>query len=122
VAWNFTFGKKKPLTSRAAANDAVRDRLAEEGDDGRAVRHVLHYAYPTEKADMAARSGMIAELAGQGFDVRDAAVDNGVVLEHYRSVAGSDFDRISSDLETWFANRNWDYDGWECAIVKGKLN
>jgi hypothetical protein len=45
-----------------------------------------------------------------------------VVFEHYRSVEPGDFDDFTGELEAWFKAAGWDYDGWECAVVKGKLN
>lgn len=122
MGWKFSFGSKTPLDSRSAANDAIRQNLASYGDDGRAVRHVLHYAYPTEKADNASRVGMIVQLGARGFEIKDAASKGGLILEHYRPVAANDFDKFSSDLEDWFNDRGWEYDGWECAVVRGGLN
>lgn len=122
MGWKFGFGRKTPPSSRTIANNAIRQQLASYGDDGRAVRHVIHFAYPTDKGDSASRSGMVADLAARGFDVRDAAADGGLVLEHHRPVAANDFDDFSADLEAWFSEHGWDYDGWECAVVKGGMN
>ncbi len=107
----------KPLMGSPAANDAVRARLLEFGDDGAGVRHVLHYAYAPGGLDHSDRPAMIAHLQGRGFVVSDAAADDGVVLEHYRPVAADDFDRLTAELSAWFAERGWEYDGWECAVA-----
>lgn len=45
--WRLPFGKKKLEVLATSRNDAVRQALADHGDNGSAVRHVVHYAYPT---------------------------------------------------------------------------
>jgi hypothetical protein len=108
----------KPVMGSPAANDAVRAQLASFGDDGAATRHVLHYAYPGAAANLDARLEMIRGLRADGFAVKDAAAANGLVLEHYRAVAPDDFDKVTAELSAWFAERGWEYDGWECAVAQ----
>lgn len=110
--------KPKPLTGSPVANDSVRARLAEYGDDGSAVRHVLHYAYPDRETDLAARPSIVEALTARGFTVSEAAVGHGVVLSHFHSVSIEFFDLLTADLSAWFAERGWDYDGWECEVMK----
>ncbi len=100
-----------------AANDAVRAMLASHGDDGSAPRHVLHYAYPKGSTGLESRPEMISELRGRGLEVKDAAEDDGLVMEHERSVSADDFDTVTQELQDYFDAHDWDYDGWECAVV-----
>lgn len=110
--------RKKPVTGSPGANDDVRARLAEYGDDGFSVRHVLHYAYPERGDDPTVKPALIEALTARGFTVGDAAVGGGVVLEHFHSVAPDCFDIVTAELSAWFAERGWDYDGWECEVVR----
>lgn len=118
MGWKSIFGKKAPAT-RERLNDAVRTQLAGLGDSGVDVRHVLHFAYPLKGTSLASRPAMVEDLKAQGFEVRDAAAGNGLVLEHYRSVEPKGFDALTETLEAWFAGRGWDYDGWECEVRQG---
>lgn len=118
--WRLPFGKKKLEVLATSRNDAVRQALANHGDNGSAVRHVVHYAYPTEDADLSTRLQMIADLKAQGFKVRDAVAKNGLVFEHHHRVAPGDFDDLTDGLTVWFEKAGWDYDGWECAVVDRK--
>ena len=61
----------------------------------------------------------MAELTKQGLKVSDAVSDNGLVMEHHRSVAADDFDAFTTELSAYFDERGWDYDGWECAVTTG---
>jgi hypothetical protein len=113
--------KKAPAAmGEAASNDLVRAQLKKMGDEGVEVRHVVHYAYPKKGADLSSRKAMIEHLKTEGYEVKDAAQEDGGVLEHYRSVAGADFDRVTVGLSNWFAGKGWSYDGWECAVVTEK--
>lgn len=120
--FNIFSSKPKPKMGEAESNDAVRAQLTAMGDDGSQTRHVLHYAYPEKGADMSVRPTMVAELKDRGFEVSDAAADNGIVMEHYRSVAPNDFDAFTTELSEWFSGRGWLYDGWECAVVQSGEN
>lgn len=100
------------------SNDLVRAQLKSMGDAGAEVRHVIHYAYPQKGADMSLRDAMIEHLRSEGYEVKDAVHDSGLVLEHYRPVAGDDFDRVTDELSGWFAEKGWGYDGWECAVAQ----
>jgi hypothetical protein len=108
--------KQATLANEALSNEAVRAMLRAHGDDGAATRHVLHYAYPKHDAPFV-RAELVAQLHTRGFQVSDAEAENGLVMEHYRPVAGEDFDVFTAELRDWFADNGWDYDGWECAVV-----
>lgn len=120
----FSLPGKKPKVAMGSveANAATRRALAALGDDGAAVRAITHYAYPTAKADKRARRDMIDELRSRGFDVRDAAVDNGLILEHQSGVGAGAFDQKTGELAAWFKTRQWTYDGWECAVVAAEAD
>lgn len=111
--------RRKPALALGSprANDQVRVKLAYYGDAGAVPRHVIHYAYPLIGADLALRPEMIESLRARGFVVRDASAHDGLVLEHHSAVASEEFDTLTGELSGWFAARQWDYDGWECAVV-----
>ncbi|MFQ5563665.1 MAG: hypothetical protein ACE5FO_08860 [Parvularculaceae bacterium] len=111
--------RRKPALAMGSpkANDQVRVKLAYYGDEGADPRHVIHYAYPLIGADLSLRPEMIEALRGRGFVVRDATAHDGLALEHHSAVASEDFDLLTAELSGWFAAREWDYDGWECAVV-----
>ncbi|NND17944.1 MAG: hypothetical protein HKN98_05130 [Silicimonas sp.] len=113
----FGLFKKK---NRSQKNDGVRAALAGYGDDGTAVRHVIHFAYPMKKSTGSADDavGVISEH----FTPKTAeptGVDGGLRFEHYREVASGDFDQLTDQLEADLAEIGWDYDGWECAVEAG---
>jgi len=118
----FNLFKKKPSTPMGSpeSNNLVRAQLKKMKDDGAKTRHVIHYAYPQNGADLSLRDAMIEHLRADGYDVKDAVQDHGLVLEHYREVASGAFDAVTGDLSRWFAEMGWTYDGWECAVVNEK--
>ena len=99
------------------ANEEVRSRLAVLGDNGSAPRHVLHYAYPLDGTNLAPRPAIIDELTRRGLEVSDAGAKDGLVMEHHRAVVAEDFDTFTGLLSAYFAERGWEYDGWECAVA-----
>lgn len=113
--------RRQPTMGSPRANDAVRARLSDYGDDGARVRHVLHYAYPGGgDRDPTTRQGLIDALKERGYAVSDAAVGGGLVLQQYQSVAPEIFDQVTAELSAWFAARGWEYDGWECEVLNGE--
>ncbi len=108
--------KPNTLMSEVVANESVRAMLKAQGDDGSATRHVRHYAYPKDN-DPPVRAELVAQLRARGFEVSDSEVENGLIMEHHRPVAGEEFDRLTAELRDWFADSGGDYDGWECAMV-----
>jgi hypothetical protein len=115
MGWKLGFSRKP--AAPVNKNDPVRQVLASHGDNGTAVRHVVHYAYPKKGADLSGRPRLIEDLKARGFQVSDAVHDSGLVFEHHRSVAANDFDAFTDELEEWFGAAGWTYDGWECAMV-----
>lgn len=111
--------KLEPLMSEVVGNAGVRAALKAQGDDGVAIRHVRHFAYPDD-SDPALRGDIVSQLKACGLEVSDVEPDGALLIEQYRSVAGDDFDRFTSGLREWFSERGWDYDGWECALVASK--
>jgi hypothetical protein len=119
------WGDPKP----SGRNDAVRRALAQHGDDGTRVRHVIHFAYPAvTPTGVAAVSRAQAERVAQdivpdlGFTHRpDATGPNaaGIVFEQYREVASAAFDALTDRREDAMAAVGWTYDGWECAVETG---
>ena len=98
----------------------VRAQLKKLGDNGATTRHVIHYAYPQDGADLSLRDALIEHLRADGYEVKDAVHDRGLVLEHYREVASDAFDAMTVELSRRFAEMGWTYDGWECAVVNEK--
>jgi hypothetical protein len=115
---------RPPRTSMGSPeqNDAVREVLAAHGDDGSATRHVIHYAYPYPHADLSLRTQMMNMLRANEFAVKDAFANQGVVLEHQDAVTPDAFDALTQSLADWFYDQDWEYDGWECEVIKGDGN
>jgi len=102
--------------ARIEKNNSVREVLSREGDDGTAIRHVRHYIYPLVLPSQR-KDRIVARLASFGFAICDAAAHEGLILDHEREVASADFDNLTEALERITGAENWEYDGWECAIV-----
>lgn len=111
--------KRRGRTSKQGHKNAkVRAALAEHGDEGQAVRHVIHFAYPVEGGDAAAKQAARATILGLGsFDFTETEGSPGVVFDHQSEVASADFDALTDALETALARDGWKYDGWECAVA-----
>lgn len=110
---------RKPLQlGSAAANKLVIHQISAQGDDGRAERHVRHFAYPrgTEPRN---RTDAVDLLTEAGLDVSDTQYRGGLLAEHYAAVADAEFDQLTDSLREELARLGWDYDGWECAVLKG---
>ncbi len=100
---------------QAGRNDMVRAQLHQMGDSGQAERHVIHFAYPVK--DSAATAAKVTDTHLLPFTVADAA-NGGLRFEETREVASAAFDQITQSLSDALALDGWDYDGWECAVVK----
>ena len=102
--------------TQSEGNDAVRANLATYGDDGTAVRHVIHYAYPLENARPSEEVARYLEQLE--FSVRSAETNDGLIFESSSEVASAAFDELTETMNRDLHSMNWDYDGWECAVVQ----
>lgn len=110
---------RKPLElGSPQANKLVLAQIAEQGDDGTEERHVRHFAYPLRGTHAANKHDAIELFAEAGLDVSDAQYRGGVMGEHYAAVADAEFDQLTDSLRDEFARMGWEYDGWECAVLK----
>lgn len=99
-------------------NLSIKYQLNSMGDDGTAVRNVVHYAYP--EADIGpAKPDEISTIAKKhGLRFHAAAGEGGYVFEQEREVASSTFDQFTLDLAAELRESGYDYDGWECAVLQ----
>ena len=107
----------EPAGSKAA-NDQVRETIREMGDDGKSERHVRHFVYPIPAEKPVPRSEILELMEAIGLEVSDANFHEGLVAEHYAVVASDAFDALTEGLRDEIASRGWEYDGWECAVVR----
>jgi len=96
-------------------NGKVRKALTAHGDDGSAVRHVLHFLVRHDGATCS-ESEMAELLRPHGFTVDLSKYEGGVIAEEYREVASDDFDSLTQTLADMATARGWEYDGFECAV------
>ncbi len=99
------------------ANDVVRAKLRELGDEGTHARHVIHFAYPLGAATVEDVKAIKAHLSKLGFRVKNAVNEAGLSFENHQAVYGDDFDHMTFKLGEFFDQFDWEYDGWECAVV-----
>ncbi|SDW93085.1 ribonuclease E inhibitor RraB [Litoreibacter albidus] len=110
---------RRPLElGSAKANQLVLDQIAEQGDDGTEDRHVRHFAYPKRGAQPAGRDRAVDLFAEAGLEVSDTQYHNGLMGEHHVPVATDEFNQLTNGLREEFARMGWEYDGWECAVLK----
>ena len=112
----FGFGKKKPSGPAPRRSNAdLRREMAKGGDDGRAIRRVVHTARPAEKGMNAAKHEVRRIVTGIA-DVRFTETPEmpGVVFEQRREVASAEFDQICERIERTLDQRGWIYEGWTC--------
>lgn len=115
--------RKPLLIGSAQANQLVLEQLQEQGDDGTQERHVRHTAFPLRGAEGAVGRDRIVDLfAGIGLDVSETQYRNGIMGEHDAAVAGEDFNELTDGLRNELDRMGWEYDGWECAVLKEKGN
>jgi regulator of ribonuclease activity B len=115
--FNFFSKKKSVGMGSLPANDAVRTKLSEMGDDGSAARHVIHFAFPLGAATVEDVTAIKRHLAKLGFKVKNSVSEAGLSFENHQPVTGQEFDQLTSDLAQYFDGFDWEYDGWECAVV-----
>lgn len=110
---------RKPLElGSPKANKLVLVQIAEQGDDGTQERHVRHFAYPLRGPNAAGIDNAVELFAEAGLDVSETQYRGGVMGEHYAAVADEEFDQLTDSLRDEFARMGWEYDGWECAVLK----
>jgi hypothetical protein len=107
-------GPETPMGS-AEANEALRKLLRAHGDDGRSVRSVQHYIYPSKDRTPRAEETVITYLASYDGAARDGA--GGLIFEHDTTLAPEVFDAFTARLQRDLARLGWDYDGWESAVT-----
>jgi hypothetical protein len=115
VAWSAA--AQAPAPTQGQLNDIVRQALASEGDDGRAVREVMHWVRPLPGARRASEDAVAQYLAENGFQIVDTSRD-AVVFRHRVAVAGRAFDRTTEQLDAYMVPFGWFYDGWETEVVR----
>ncbi|MEP3345899.1 MAG: ribonuclease E inhibitor RraB [Litoreibacter sp.] len=112
--------RKPVMIGSVQANKLVLDQIAERGDDGTLERHVRHLAYPM-RGEVAAGMDRVMDLYAQaGFEVSETQYRNGVLGEHYAAVADDDFNTLTEGLRDDLERMGWEYDGWECAVLKAE--
>ena len=112
----FGFLRRKPAAPPERRRNAdIRRDLERAGDDGRAVRRVVHTARPAEKGLNAAKHEVRRIVTGIA-DVRFTETPEmpGVVFEQRREVASAEFDQLCERLDRTLAQRGWVYEGWTC--------
>lgn len=100
------------------ANKLVLAQISEQGDDGTQERHVRHFAYPLRGPKAAGKDSAVELFAEAGLEVSDTQYRDGVMGEHYAAVADEEFDQLTDSLRDEFVRMGWEYDGWECAVLK----
>ncbi|MGV6801231.1 MAG: ribonuclease E inhibitor RraB [bacterium] len=112
------FNQKPPVINQAVLNDEVRANLEQMGDDGSQERHVVHYAYsngPMMPDDRAQAEHWLSQM---NFRVKNTANGNGLMFETEQAVCGDIFDQQTIKIRAFFEEIGWDYDGWECIVVR----
>ncbi len=99
-------------------NDRIRAVLKASGDDGTAIRQVVHYAYP-EAEDAVSTQDVRDTLSWIAPNVVQTADGAGLRLEQEREVASEAFDAMTEQFKRDLAAIGWSYDGWDCAVVTG---
>lgn len=117
LSWVFGLFRKPLVLGSPAANALVIAQIAQQGDDGSEERHVRHVAYPG-RDQPGGLSFAVDILTEAGLDASEAQYRRGVLGEHYAAVATPEFDQLTEQLRDDFAQLGWEYDGWECAVLK----
>lgn len=112
-------GRLEPenIARQKARSDMVRAALLRAGDDGTAIRHVAHYAFPDITGRPVGDDAFRAALADRQFTIGYNATGEGMVLQQHREVASAGFDALIAELQVTMAGIGWEYDGWECAVA-----
>ncbi len=112
---NRFFGSKE-------ANDAVRLRLREQGDDLSSERIVDHFAAVVQEQDAASYSKLSEILQTAGFTVGNQGTDRPDYIQFSKATTISSmvFDKKTMELNDFLYEHGWQYDGWGCAVVTTK--
>lgn len=110
---------KRLLIGSAAANQLVRDEMAEQKDNGRVSRPVKHLIFPIRDRPPEPVSLAVDLLTERGLHVSDSQFGGGLIAEHRAVVASAQFDVLTDSLRHELDVIGYRYDGWECAIYKG---
>ena len=100
-------------------NEQVRESMAQAGDDGSAVREVVHFTYPLDRSGGETRDVVMAELMAAGFAVARIG-DGGIAFRHQTELASARFDRLTETLLVDLGALGWGYDGWEALTVSSR--
>lgn len=96
--------------------DRVRASLADVGDDGTAVREVVHTAWPLDGVEGASLDSVSYELSAAGFDVHEV-YGGGVAFGHRTEVASARFETFTEAIALELAYLGWEYAGWQTVAV-----
>jgi hypothetical protein len=106
------------LRDQVSNNEAVREQLRSNGDDGSQPREVSHFAYPVSGKEFAeAKVVADALIHDFGMSVKATAADGGLAFDHVAAVASQEFDILTTRLSLRLAASGWTYDGWGCAVA-----
>lgn len=104
------FGKSRPNP-----DDAVREALRQQGDDGTKARPVEHLAY---FKTMDATQAFMDFVLERGYTLDNSNHEFGVLFVRECAVVGSAFDSELAMLLSKVKSLKGDYDGWGCVVVK----
>ncbi|MBX3403929.1 MAG: DUF695 domain-containing protein [Phycisphaeraceae bacterium] len=110
-----------PAVERWMADMQLIDTLEKHGDPLTVEREVIHYAYFD---DLESAEAFAADSEPEGFEVEIREPDEeieqfGVVLTQQSAVDMDTIGAITQTLSERAAELDGEYDGWECALVKG---
>jgi hypothetical protein len=97
----------------SSEDNKVREQLSAHGDGGRAPRDTSFYFY---NGDLGRLKGL---ARANGFKVRAAETSPGLVLEKTLAVDELSFAPVAAMMARWAAETGAEYDGWECAVIRG---
>ena len=102
----------------AAWNAELRQVFTAMGDDGTALREVIHFADPG--ADAAPKAALFAALAEYGVTRQCRDDMPNALFTQQAAVDAKTFDPVTEQLIRVCASVGWDYFGWEAKIVQGQ--
>ena len=127
--WNFFFDilYPSPVENQQIMNRRVLETLQEHGDSLTQPREVCHWIY---FPDSFSRSQFVERIAEGKFEVEESESESpeegeetarrfGVQLRRQDAVDFSSINALVMDLFLTAEECQGEYDGWECAVVKG---